>query len=536
MSIKPIRVEIVAVDKMTAGLRLVNRRISALTAPIRDFNRSMGKLGEAAGIGRLADAAGRVNKSFRGLTDTAKSIGTHLTLIGGAAAAGMWALVNGAAQAGDSLDETSRKLGLSVEALQQFQFVAKRSGIDTDAFASSFGKFTKVAGDAAAGVKSSRELFNALGISLRDTHGKLKSTEEIFLEVSDAMHKIPDAMSRNRVAMALFGKTGIAMTEVLGNGRAELEKGMARAREFGLVTTADAAASGKFCDSVDDLKSAFGGLRNTFAGALIPVLTEFNSRLVGMVIQYRPKVRAFAEEFAAKLPGRLTAIRDGVVSVTNAFKPLWKVFKGITDTFGLGNTIVAGLAVVLGTQLVVAIGSLVASLGVLSGVLLTSPVGWVALGVAGLGAAILGTYMALRKLRAEAQQQPPKVQTVEAAEKEKKLAAAGNLRQIYLDQLRSSGKLTSTPDLMQAEADARAAGIDLSYGADRERVTQINDLYNSLSGARALPTAGAAIPRAGKKSESTVTVKFDNLPKGTRVSSSGNAPLTLDMGYGMVTP
>ena len=57
--------------------------------------------------------------------------------------------------------------------------------------------------------------FKALGISVKDNEGNLRSSEEVFLDVADKFSKMEDGAGKTTLAIKLFGKSGADLIPLL---------------------------------------------------------------------------------------------------------------------------------------------------------------------------------------------------------------------------------------------------------------------------------------------------------------------------------
>lgn len=132
------------------------------------------------------DADGKLSK----LGDTAKKIGAAL----GAAAAAvgtacvaagkkLWDMANEVGSAGDQIDKTSQKIGISAESYQKWGYVFERCGADVDNLQSGMKKLSTVITDAANGSDSAAEKLSAVGLSIEDLNGKSQD-EQLSLVIS----------------------------------------------------------------------------------------------------------------------------------------------------------------------------------------------------------------------------------------------------------------------------------------------------------------------------------------------------------------
>ena len=472
MNLTPIRVAIIGVDKFTAPLRLFNSQVRTTLKPLSDLSEHVGRFTKAAGFERLGSAMAGVGSSVGAVFSSVGGLAMKLGAVGAGAGAGLYAIVNGSAQAGNNLKKLAYEIGMPIGPLQQLQYVAGKTGVDSELFGKSMLKFGKNAAEAAARTGEAYPAFRAIGVNVKDAGGKIRPIKDILLNVAAAMNKLPDPLMRNRVAVALFGKSGFEMTKMLKGGREELEKTMAKASKFGLFTDDAADKSEKFTEAQKDAAAALTGIRNVVGIQLMPIFTTWMKKLSDLIVVYRPQIQAFAKKFAEGMPERIGKLIDAGKKLWERLQPILDVLKGVVHILGPANTALLLLAGTVLVTVVPSIYGLVTAVGALGAVLLTTPIGWIALAIAGLGAAVFATYMHYRNLKSLVQG-PVKISTVEEAKKE----SVKDLRDKYFRSLRSSGTVEATPEIAEAEEKVKSYGVGLPEDTE-SKVKFINDLYN----------------------------------------------------------
>ena len=212
----PIRVPIVAVDKLTAGVQKIAAKIAVITAPLSALQNKIVKLTSLSGVDKLGAAANRVGKSFRNLYGTVAGIVTKIGMVGAAAGGGLFALVKTTSDFGDEVATVAGNMGLTVEALQELRYAAVKSDVEVQDMENAIFRLQRAAGEAATGQGKNADLFNALGVSIRGAGGQMKDTEQLFTETIAAMNKIKNPVTRNKVAFDLFSRAGSSRPRVRG--------------------------------------------------------------------------------------------------------------------------------------------------------------------------------------------------------------------------------------------------------------------------------------------------------------------------------
>jgi hypothetical protein len=104
------------------------------------------------------------------------------------------------------------------------------------------------------------------------------------MQIADALNGVTNPADRARIALDIFGRSGLAMTNITKEGSAGLRALMADAEALGLTVDREMAAKVEAAnDAVTRLKSAFAGLGRTMAVELAPALKSVVDLLTQLV-------------------------------------------------------------------------------------------------------------------------------------------------------------------------------------------------------------------------------------------------------------
>ena len=129
-----------------------------------------------------------------------------------------------AAQVDEYLSE-SAITGVPTAMLQAWDYAAPLIDTDAETIKGAMTKITQAMGEAASGSESAQEKFAALGVSIYDeTDGSLRSAEEVFYDVVDALGQMQAGAERDTVAMELMGKSAQELNPLINAGSDALRK------------------------------------------------------------------------------------------------------------------------------------------------------------------------------------------------------------------------------------------------------------------------------------------------------------------------
>lgn len=167
----------------------------------------------------------------------------------------------------DSLGKMSQKVGISVDSLYSMQAAGKLADVDLQTLEKSLGKFNKGLGTAQEGSGDTENALKNLGISLKDSSGHLKTSDQYLFDVADRFKAMPDGIAKSTLAMQLFGKSGADMIPLLNGGSEALQQ------YSGVMDTQTAQAAEKFNDSLTTVGLAVDVVWIQMASSLSPTLS-----------------------------------------------------------------------------------------------------------------------------------------------------------------------------------------------------------------------------------------------------------------------
>jgi TP901 family phage tail tape measure protein len=324
----------------------------------------------------LGKSITKISRIADGFTPVLGNLAAQVTGLLGATGIGLMA--KNAIDLGDSMNDLRQKTGVSVETLSQLAQAADKSGTSLEGVAKSMAKLSKGLDTGKAQLPLAE-----LGISATDASGKLKTADEILIEVADRFKGLPDGIGKTAMAMKLFGKSGADMIPMLNmGGQAIKELGVTMSSEF-------AAKADEFNDKLVDLKTKGTELAIRLAETLMPAITGLTDVTIKAVTAF------------GRLPQPIQNVVIGLGLLGGAALLLAPLISSLQILLALfaGAGVAATISGWLGalapfSQL--AIAAVTPFLAWMTGTLLpalvgifSGPVGWIALGVAALVAGVI---------------------------------------------------------------------------------------------------------------------------------------------------
>lgn len=188
--------------------------------------------------------------------------------------------IAGAINAQDKLLEMSQKVGVSVEMLAGLEHAAGMSGVSLDGVQKALKSVSTQLFEAGKGMKSSQENFAALGISIHDTEGNLKSADAVMVEVSDRFKQMEDGTNKTALATKLFGRAGLDLIPMLNEGSAGLAALIEEGQRYNPVTEESARQADEFNDNIDRLMATVKSFGLVMVNNILPTLSEWSQAVL----------------------------------------------------------------------------------------------------------------------------------------------------------------------------------------------------------------------------------------------------------------
>lgn len=283
----------------------------------------------------VAQAESRLTK----FSSLAKTGMVALGAAGATAATGLALATQAAINHADEIGKMAQKVGMTTEALSRLEYAARLSDVSLGELQVGLGQLSKNMEAGTAGL-------DALGISVMTADGRLRSTNEVFLEVAERFSTIEDGAGKTAIAMDIFGRSGANLIPLLNSGRDGLAEMAAEADRLGLTISGNASqAAERFNDNVTRIQAALGGLTNQIAQGVAPRMADLTERMIDFyketnavetVVQAVNFVMTELAKFAIMASQALTEVVEVITFLGDAIQRL-----GNADFTGIGDSWVA---------------------------------------------------------------------------------------------------------------------------------------------------------------------------------------------------
>lgn len=182
----------------------------------------------------------------------------------------------------DSLSDIAARADQTTEALSAVEYALHFSDATLQDYTGGLEKLSQNMAAAAEGGKAQAEMFDALGIKIKDQDGHLRNSADVINDLADVMAGLDDGATKTSVAMDVLGKSaGPQLLPFLNQGSAGIKELTAEAEKFNLVVSTEASeAAGQLNDNLDKMHYAATGVWRTMAVDLAPTLGKISEHML----------------------------------------------------------------------------------------------------------------------------------------------------------------------------------------------------------------------------------------------------------------
>ena len=256
----------------------------------------------------------------------AAAVGTAaLAAMGTATIGATSAIIDSAAEVaayGDNIDKMSQKMGISIEAYQEWDAVMQHSGTSMESLKASMKTLANAA-------EKGNEAFVQLGIS--EEQLATLSNEELFSQVITGLQNMEEGTERTYIASQLLGRGATELGALLNTSAEETQAMKDRVHELGGVMSEEAVKSAaQFQDNLQDLQTAMEGIKRNIVSELLPGLSSLMDGFTRL-LSGDMDADTVIEEGIGKLLDGITNAGEKIMNLVTEIFP--RVVEGIAKHF-----------------------------------------------------------------------------------------------------------------------------------------------------------------------------------------------------------
>lgn len=242
-------------------------------------------------------ALASVRTSIASVGQSMQRIGAPIMAVGSAITGALEGATYAAIKGQEAFADMATRTGMSAEFLSEVGYAAGLADISIEQLETSLVKMALAQQNLRQGMKTTVDQFAELGITAKDLEGL--SPEEVFNKIADALSKIGDQAKKATIARGIFGRGGVQMLPLIGQGARGIAAGRAEAVRVGASVTGEAAAKADEAgDMFNRLSAAIQGLANAVGNVLMDRLIQLVTILTNLVARTSEYVRAHPELIA----------------------------------------------------------------------------------------------------------------------------------------------------------------------------------------------------------------------------------------------
>ena len=273
------------INQLEAAQRSNNEQIEKLqNARLEKLTEEFKKVASEAGKAASATAKIAAKSLTTGIDAGVKSLTAYTGAVTAAATA-VYNLSAKSAAMADDINTLSKTTGISTEQLQIMSLYSNQVDVSVETTAKALQKLTVNMGNAAEGSSTAIAKFEALGLSVTDATGNLRSNDEVFAEAIAKLSEIENETERDAIAMDLFGKSAQDLNPLILGGADALKEFGESAKQNGMILSQEELDGlNAFNDSIDNLKTNTSAAGNILAGVFAPQFQVFTDAIGGNAV------------------------------------------------------------------------------------------------------------------------------------------------------------------------------------------------------------------------------------------------------------
>ena len=233
-------------------------------------------------------------KQLGGFQDAVKKVGGALVAAFAAkkVLTGLKNLTVGLANTADRLLDLSDITGMSTDVLQEYEYVARIAGVNTEALANASMGLTQRMARATSEASPLNVAMRQLGVNLREVNGDLRAGDKVMEDVIRQLAEMDNVTERNVLGSQIFSGAWKDMAPILAMGADGIERVKQEARDMGLVMDRQTLVkANEMRQSMERLGAVSTMLGNEFTMMLVPAITSVAEALAKGVGELNNMIR-----------------------------------------------------------------------------------------------------------------------------------------------------------------------------------------------------------------------------------------------------
>lgn len=266
-------------DAMDEQVKVAADRLKEIDETSASWGECLQSLGDKLGI-KLPDSArasldklGKLDKSFLAVATGAGAAVAAIVKI----EKQLISLTTQSAETMEKLSNAASSGGMSIQSAQEWDHVLRSVGSSLESASGDLAQLQVKITEAAQGTGEAKEIFDKLRISVTNSNGALKSTDQLLPELVEKFQRMGDTTERNAIANKLLGGTGTALIPILNQTGDELQALIEEKRQMGVLSEKEVADLTRTAEAQRKYTEAIEASKDRIAGEYAPVVADLYS-------------------------------------------------------------------------------------------------------------------------------------------------------------------------------------------------------------------------------------------------------------------
>lgn len=263
--------------KLERQLKDTEEQIEDTADENRSFGDTIRDVAEFIGV-EANPVVEKFAEKFDGVDDSVGkailTVGTMITTLG--------SLTLKTADHAKEITNVSQRMGMTTDEYQEWDYIMQQVGSDAESMTGDIAALAEKAVEATDKTSDTAKTFRLLGVNVRDSHGALKSQNELFNDVINGLRKMEDVTRRNAIASDLLSTTGENLGPILNMTAQEFNNLRKEAHQTGFVIGEESI------EKYDELSKSMSDLKKLEKELLILLRRHYYHYLQNCFLRYQP--------------------------------------------------------------------------------------------------------------------------------------------------------------------------------------------------------------------------------------------------------
>lgn len=243
--------------------------------------------------------------------------------------------VKDAAAYGDEVLTLATQTGLATDTIQELMYSAELMDVDFGTVQKSLFKLTQNMNKTKEGNEGLAAAFDRLGVSIEAPKGGMRTAEQVFYDVIDALGTVENQTDRDALAFEIFGKSSQELNSMIAIGSEGIKEFANEAHAAGAVMDGEALdALGAMDDGFQRANLSIQAAQRELALALAPAITAVAETFSEMArdADWKEIFSGIAEGVADVLPDLVSLAKQALPAIMSILKTILPIVQQLFNS------------------------------------------------------------------------------------------------------------------------------------------------------------------------------------------------------------